>query len=187
MPRPFSVVRLLSRAALFAAAGSVGASELRDAVERVREETGGYILSAQSLRTHGGTVHRVKVLTRDGRVEVRQIAAGVRGGPLGFTAEPAASAGSARDDASQGQERWPDERGFGGDDGLRAGERFGSDRAGWTDDVRYEPRGRVEAGPRSAVPSREIDPGRGARGFERRGIDAPMREPGPPDRPPEHP
>jgi hypothetical protein len=44
--------------------------DLRGAVERVQAETGGRILSAETVRIGRGQIHRVKVLTRDGRVRV---------------------------------------------------------------------------------------------------------------------
>lgn len=103
MTGPLLATRCVSLAALLLFTGAAGAGELRDAVDRVRQETGGYILSAQSLKTHRGTVHRVKVLTRDGRVEVRQIAAGVRGDPLGFTPEHRAEDGAA---VAADEQRW---------------------------------------------------------------------------------
>jgi hypothetical protein len=107
MPGLAVLTRCVSFAALLAVAGTAGASELRDAVDRVRQETGGYILSAQTLQTHRGTVHRVKVLTRDGRVEVRQIAAGFRGDPLGLTPEPRADdGGSLESDEGRQERRW---------------------------------------------------------------------------------
>lgn len=108
MPGLAVLTRCVSLAALLAVAGTASASELRDAVDRVRQETGGYILSAQTLQTHRGTVHRVKVLTREGRVEVRQIAAGFRGDPLGLTPEPRADDGRALelDESSRERASW---------------------------------------------------------------------------------
>lgn len=108
MPGLAVLTRCVSFVALLAVAGTAAASELRDAVDRVRQETGGYILSAQTLQTHRGTVHRVKVLTREGRVEVRQIAAGFRGDPLGLTPEPRADDGGALELDERSRERaWP--------------------------------------------------------------------------------
>jgi hypothetical protein len=148
---PALATRCVSLVALLAFTGAAGASELRDAVDRVRQETGGYILSAQSLQTHRGTVHRVKVLTRDGRVEVRQIAAGVRGDPLGFTPEHRADDGAS---VAADEQRWQEKswRGSGrlaedeGRDGsgdrrreLRADDGLPGDSLGSDDPVRANP------------------------------------------------
>ena len=46
------------------------AISLQDAVERVQRETGGKILSAESVRQGRADVYRIKVLTREGRVQV---------------------------------------------------------------------------------------------------------------------
>lgn len=43
---------------------------LDQAVEQVRRETGGRILSAETVHENGKAVHRIKVLTRDHRVRV---------------------------------------------------------------------------------------------------------------------
>jgi len=185
MPTQALVARILSFAALFALAGSVRADELRDAVDRVRQETGGYILSAQSLRTHGGTVHRVKVLTRDGRVEVRQIAAGVRGEPLGFTAErgprrPAGGVDGSRNRDRGRSDHWMDEedvhhRQFG--EGERAPLIDEGRPLRWSrDDVR-----RLDGESAREAPVN----GRGTPGFDRRGVEIPERDDLPVDRPPD--
>jgi hypothetical protein len=63
----------VSVAALLAVPGDARAQrveDLRAAVERVQAETGGRILSAETVRIGRGQIHRVKVLTRDGRVRV---------------------------------------------------------------------------------------------------------------------
>lgn len=57
------------------AMSACAADRLHDAVEQVRRESGGEILSAQSVQTREATVYRIKVLTRDGRVEVHQVVA----------------------------------------------------------------------------------------------------------------
>jgi uncharacterized membrane protein YkoI len=52
-----------------------GGSSLDQAVEQVRRETGGRILSAETVRQNGKQVHRIKVLTRDRRVKVIRVPA----------------------------------------------------------------------------------------------------------------
>lgn len=186
MPIPATVARFLCLAALFALAGAARADELRDAVDRVRQETGGYILSAQSLKTHGGTVHRVKVLTRDGRVEVRQIAAGLRGEPLGFTHGRGAGAGTAGEEAPRLRERWREDGSPGDDERRRVRQRLERERPAWADDRRPERRGTDMDGPRSVAPSRELPAyGRDVRGFERPGVEALRYDDAPADRPPD--
>jgi len=49
---------------------------LDQAVERVRKQTGGRILSAETVTRNGQRVHRIKVLTPDHRVVIREIPAG---------------------------------------------------------------------------------------------------------------
>lgn len=51
-----------------AQAGNGGIS-LDGAVSRVRRQTNGKILSAETVRHDGRSVHRIKVLTQDGRVK----------------------------------------------------------------------------------------------------------------------
>jgi uncharacterized membrane protein YkoI len=46
-----------------------GGISLDEAVSRVRRQTQGKILSAETVRSDGRSVHRIKVLTQDGRVE----------------------------------------------------------------------------------------------------------------------
>jgi uncharacterized membrane protein YkoI len=41
---------------------------LDEAVSRVRQQSDGRILSAETVRSNGRRVHRIKVLSRDGRV-----------------------------------------------------------------------------------------------------------------------
>jgi len=57
---------------------STGGVSLEQAVKRVRRDSGGRILSAQTVREEGRQVHRIKVLTREGRVRVYTVDA--RGG-----------------------------------------------------------------------------------------------------------
>ncbi len=184
MPSHALVVRILSIAALFALAGAARADELRDAVDRVRQETGGYILSAQSLKTHGGTVHRVKVLTREGRVEVRQIAAGVRGEPLGFTPGFGAGDGIAGEETPRIRERWREVGPRGGDeDRRRVRQRAESERPAWAEDRRYERPAAGDDSLRSSASRRDAEGyGRDLRRFERPGADSPRHD-DVPDRP----
>lgn len=50
---------------------------LSQAVEDVRRETGGRILSAKTVRKDGLFIHRIKVLTPDKRVVIYEIDAGI--------------------------------------------------------------------------------------------------------------
>jgi hypothetical protein len=54
------------------------ALNLQEAVERVQQETGGKILSAETVRIGRQKMFRIKVLTPDGRVRVVQIPAAGR-------------------------------------------------------------------------------------------------------------
>ena len=49
---------------------SGGEVSLEEAVEQVRKETGGRILSAETVKANGRRVHRIKVLTPDRRVRI---------------------------------------------------------------------------------------------------------------------
>ena len=53
-----------------------GEITLEQAVEQVRAETGGRILSAETVQANGRRVHRIKVLTPDRRVRVVNVEAG---------------------------------------------------------------------------------------------------------------
>ena len=53
----------------------VDAATLKEAIEQVERETGGKVLSADTIRTRGTVVYRIKVLMPDGRVRVFQIPA----------------------------------------------------------------------------------------------------------------
>jgi uncharacterized membrane protein YkoI len=44
--------------------------DLEDAISQVRRDTGGRILSANTVRKNGRNVHRIKVLTSDNRVRI---------------------------------------------------------------------------------------------------------------------
>jgi hypothetical protein len=54
------------------------ALNLQEAVERVQQETGGKILSAETVRIGRQKMFRIKVLTPDGRVRVVQVPAAGR-------------------------------------------------------------------------------------------------------------
>jgi hypothetical protein len=58
--------------------GEAGVS-LNDAVRQVQRETGGRVLSADTVNQGGRTVHRIKVLTPSGQVRVVVIDAQARG------------------------------------------------------------------------------------------------------------
>ena len=64
---PFDSGNLISQFAHPSHTESRGVS-LDDAVSRVRRQTDGRILSAEIVRSDGRRVHRIKVLSRDGRV-----------------------------------------------------------------------------------------------------------------------
>ena len=68
-------------AALLAVATPVAAQRamsLQDAVERVQRETGGRVLSAETVRVGRQKLYRVKVLTPQGRVQVITVPAAGR-------------------------------------------------------------------------------------------------------------
>ncbi len=50
-----------------------GGISLDEAVSRVRRQSGGKILSAETIRIDGRKVHRIKVLTEQGRVKRLQV------------------------------------------------------------------------------------------------------------------
>jgi hypothetical protein len=56
-------------APVYVAQAANGGISLDEAVSRVRRQTQGKILSAETVRSDGRSVHRIKVLTQDGRVE----------------------------------------------------------------------------------------------------------------------
>ena len=63
-------VCLLTAPALHAAALS-----LQEAIAKVERDTHGKVLSAETKRTGNRAVYRIKVLTRDGRVQVIEVPA----------------------------------------------------------------------------------------------------------------
>ena len=58
--------------------GEAGVS-LNEAVQQVQRETGGRVLSADTVNQGGRTVHRIKVLTPSGQVRIVTIDAQSRG------------------------------------------------------------------------------------------------------------
>lgn len=50
-----------------------GGASLDEAVRRVRAETGGRVLSAETVRRNGHAVHRIKVLLPSGHVRIVHI------------------------------------------------------------------------------------------------------------------
>ncbi len=67
----FAIFALLSILAVL----PVSAATLKEATEQIERETGGKVLSAESIRTRGTVVYRIKVLMPDGRVRIFQIPA----------------------------------------------------------------------------------------------------------------
>lgn len=71
MHKPLALLAVLLAALVVApAAAAQRAISLQDAVERVQRETGGKILTAETVRQGRASVYRIKVLTREGRVQV---------------------------------------------------------------------------------------------------------------------
>ena len=70
-----------------ARAGSIAAQSalnLDQAVKKVREQTGGQVVRAETKQAGGRTVHVIRVLTREGRVRTLEVDAGtgaIREGP----------------------------------------------------------------------------------------------------------
>lgn len=50
-----------------------GGKSLSDAVEQVRRQTDGRIISAETKTKNGREVHLIKVLTKDGKVKTHKI------------------------------------------------------------------------------------------------------------------
>jgi hypothetical protein len=57
-----------------------GGKSLSEAVEQVRRQTGGRILSAETKVKGGREVHHIKVLTEDGKVQTHKVQGKKRGG-----------------------------------------------------------------------------------------------------------
>lgn len=60
---------------LLASALPTSAATLKEAIEQVERETRGKVLAADTIRTRGTVVYRIKVLMPDGRVRIFQIPA----------------------------------------------------------------------------------------------------------------
>lgn len=71
---------VLSLAAV-CAVGQAATVTLQDAVAKVERDTHGKVLSAETKRNGNRTVYRIKVLTRDGRVQVVEAPADDQAGP----------------------------------------------------------------------------------------------------------
>ena len=76
MPRPASLLGCLLPIAL-AAFGTPAAAQLtlEDAVEQVQQEIQGRVLKAEEVTIGKKKLYRIKLLTRDGRVQVVKIPA----------------------------------------------------------------------------------------------------------------
>ncbi len=83
-PQSSSRMRIAALAMLLCLSGALFAPgtahaqralNLQEAVDRVQAQTGGRILSAETVRIGRTKVYRIKVLTRDGRVRVMQVPA----------------------------------------------------------------------------------------------------------------
>lgn len=57
-----------------------GGKSLSEAVEQVRRQTGGRILSAETKVEGNREVHHIKVLTKDGKVKTHRVQGRKRGG-----------------------------------------------------------------------------------------------------------
>ena len=67
---------LLAGTCLFAApALRAAALSMQEAIAKVERDTHGKVLSAETKRTGNRAVYRIKVLTRDGRVQVIEVPA----------------------------------------------------------------------------------------------------------------
>ena len=70
------LVVMLWCASLVAATASFGATlSLQDAIAKVERDTHGKVLSSETRRNGNRTVYRIKVLTRDGQVQVIEVPA----------------------------------------------------------------------------------------------------------------
>lgn len=70
------ILRSLLIALLLAViAGPAAAITMKEAIEQVQRETGGKVLAADTIRTRGTVIYRIKVLMPDGRVRIFQIPA----------------------------------------------------------------------------------------------------------------
>jgi len=74
-----------------------GVCSLDQAVQQVRRTTNGRVLSAQTVTQQGKRVHRVKVLTDDGRVRTVEMTAGLSCGGGNTSINPTIRPGLAPD------------------------------------------------------------------------------------------
>jgi hypothetical protein len=74
-----------------------GVCSLDQAVQQVRRTTNGRVLSAQTVTQQGRRVHRVKVLTDDGRVRTVEMNTGLSCGGGNTSVNPAIRPGLAPD------------------------------------------------------------------------------------------
>ena len=80
MPKRILALLLVAGALLTAGAPNVTfAASLNEAVQQVQRETGGRVLSADTVNQGGRTVHRIKVLTPSGQVRIVTIDAQSKG------------------------------------------------------------------------------------------------------------
>ena len=68
-----TVLQILLAAVLMAVVGLVHAMTLSQAISKVKRDTGGKVLSAQTVVQGKREVHLVKVLTKDGRVRTVRV------------------------------------------------------------------------------------------------------------------
>jgi uncharacterized membrane protein YkoI len=66
---------LLGCASVLAAPALAATLSLQDAIAKVERDTHGKVLSAETKRTGNRAIYRIKVLTRDGRVQVIEVPA----------------------------------------------------------------------------------------------------------------
>ena len=80
MPKRFLALLLIAASLTMAGAPNVTvAASLNEAVQQVQRETGGRVLSADTVNQGGRTVHRIKVLTPSGQVRIVTIDAQSKG------------------------------------------------------------------------------------------------------------
>ncbi len=80
MPKRIFALLLVATALLTAGAPNITfAASLNEAVQQVQRETGGRVLSADTVNQGGRTVHRIKVLTPSGQVRIVTIDAQSKG------------------------------------------------------------------------------------------------------------
>jgi len=75
--RLFAAVVLLAAVLMLApATAPAAATTLKDAIAKVKRETGAKVLSAETRHSGKQTVYRIKVLTHEGQVKVIEVHAG---------------------------------------------------------------------------------------------------------------